>query len=396
MNIRKILFNGVCMVAVVLSCNSNQSVKKQEKPAVNNCVKKDSTKDAGKEKALTSAMFKLNETAKFFAGMPVDSASEFFNLTKTNEWKNHHQIMDSAFKKFERNAAKAGEWRDKEISDLKSIKTVFYPFSGPDFLYVNTFFPDATKYILIGMEENGSVPRLDSIKVKSMGEIFKKLQYTLHDILQLSFFVTYDMHKDFSNQTIDGTTPILMIFMARTGKVIVNIAPMKINSKGDIDSLGKGEKFKNVVNKVMAISYHDKGCNIIKTVYYLKNNLGSAAMARNTTFTKCLQKLDSSNTVTLVKSAQYLMHQPEGFSIIRNIILSRSSAILQDDTGIPYRWYDQKKWKLTLYGTYVRPIKSFTKCYQTDMYSAFQQSAKPLGFHVGYGKVFNLELARRK
>ena len=386
----------MCIVAVVLSCNSNQPVKKQEKPVANNCIKKDSTKDAGKEKAMTQAMFKLNETAKFFAGMPVDSASEFFNLTKTNEWKNHHQIMDSAFAKFERNAAKAREWRDKDISDLKSVKTVFYPFSGPDFLYVNTFFPEAKNYILIGMENVGSVPIHDSIKTKKMNDLFKRLQYTLHDILQLSFFVTYDMGKDFKHEIIDGTTPIIMIFLVRTGKVIVDITPMKIIGNGKMDSLSKGEKFKKGMNKVMSIRYHEKDCNEIRTVYYFENNLGTPNMSNDKPFTMFLQKLDSTNTVTLIKSAQYLLYQPVGFSIIRNIIFDRSLAILQDDTGIPYKMYDQKKWKLTLYGNYIRPIKSFEKCFQQDMYNAFQKSAKPLGFHVGYGKVFNLELARRK
>ena len=39
-------------------------------------------------------------------------------------------------------------------------------------------------------------------------------------------------------------------------------------------------------------------------------------------------------TSTYLKSASYLMHRPT-FSIIRNLILSESENILQDDSGIP-------------------------------------------------------------
>ena len=35
---------------------------------------------------------------------------------------------------------------------------MFYMFSGPDFLYANAFFPNASTYILCGIEPVGPVP----------------------------------------------------------------------------------------------------------------------------------------------------------------------------------------------------------------------------------------------
>ena len=392
MKLKRILLNGFLGAVVLLSCNGNQAKKNNQ----SNSSPKDSIQNVAKnEPKMSHEMFQLNETAKFIAGMNVDTAGHFYKYSKTGEWKKYHLMMDSIFNHYEENASKAVEWRDREINDLKKIPTVFYPFSGPDFLYVNILFPDAKKYILIGLEGCGSVPQIDSVKEKSLGVIFKGFHRALHDIMKLSFFVTWDMTKDLANQTVDGTTPIICLFMARTNKVIVDVTPMKINAKGEIDSLAKGEKFQTVVNKVMSFRFHDKGSKEIKTLYYLSNNLGSTAMSRNKPFTTFIEHLDSANTVTLLKSAQYLPHQV-GFKTIRSLVLSRSKAILQDDTGIPYNGYDTKKWNVTVFGVYTKPIQSFANFYQQDMFDAFKKSAKPLNFRIGYGKVYNLELARKK
>jgi len=35
---------------------------------------------------------------------------------------------------------------------------MLYMFSGPDFLYANVFFPEATTYVLSGLEPVGGMP----------------------------------------------------------------------------------------------------------------------------------------------------------------------------------------------------------------------------------------------
>ena len=46
--------------------------------------------------------------------------------------------------------------RDPNIPDAFASKaTMFYMFSGPDFLYADTFFPNASTYILCGIEPMG-------------------------------------------------------------------------------------------------------------------------------------------------------------------------------------------------------------------------------------------------
>ncbi len=42
--------------------------------------------------------------------------------------------------------------------------TMFYMFSGPDFLYANAFYPNAKTYVLSGLEPVGTVPDLTTLR----------------------------------------------------------------------------------------------------------------------------------------------------------------------------------------------------------------------------------------
>ena len=94
-----------------------------------------------------------------------------------------------------------------------------------------------------------------------------------------------------------------------------------------------------------------------------------------------------------------MIHKPE-FSIIRDRVLSQSVAVLQDDSGIPYRFYVSPDWRVQLYGEYTRPYGSFRWLEQPDLQKAYSTlGPKPLPFRIGYGykKVpSNLLFAGRK
>jgi len=93
-----------------------------------------------------------------------------------------------------------------------------------------------------------------------------------------------------------------------------------------------------------------------------------------------------------------MLHRKE-FSLIRNLVLENSGAVLQDDSGIPYRWFGSDLWKVQLYGDYDRPYGSFKYMEQADLRNAYKQpGTKPLPMHVGYGYrkiTSNLLLAKR-
>jgi hypothetical protein len=79
------------------------------------------------------------------------------------------------------------------------------------------------------------------------------------------------------------------------------------------------------------------------------------------------------------------MHR-ETFSSIRNFILEHSDYVLQDDSGIPVRYFEEAKWNRQFYGSYIKPIDLFAVRYQPDLRQIYQSNPniKNLGFGIGY------------
>ncbi len=87
--------------------------------------------------------------------------------------------------------------------------------------------------------------------------------------------------------------------------------------------------------------------------------------------------------MSLVKAASYLMHA-DGFSNVRNFLTEHSDILVQDDSGIPLRAFDDH-WRLRFFGNYVAPIELFQKHYQPDLAAAYARSnPADLGFAFGY------------
>jgi hypothetical protein len=74
----------------------------------------------------------------------------------------------------------------------------------------------------------------------------------------------------------------------------------------------------------------------------------------------------------------------DGFSRVRDFLLSHSRLIVQDDSGIPIRYFEREKWSLRFFGTYVGPIELFKQHYQPKLTELFQQSNPP-EFGIGFG-----------
>jgi hypothetical protein len=117
-----------------------------------------------------------------------------------------------------------------------------------------------------------------------------------------------------------------------------------------------------------------------QSLYYFKTDLSNGG--GNGTFLAFCKR--HAPGASLIKSASYLMHDG-GFSTVRNFLLANSTVIVQDDSGIPYRDFDQNRWNVKLYGVYEGPISLFAKHYQPDLAAAFERSRSGnLGFAFGY------------
>jgi hypothetical protein len=203
------------------------------------------------------------------------------------------------------------------------------------------------------------------------------------------------MKQELFNDTIDGVTPIISVLMVRSGREIVSIRNVRLTEQGAIaDTKEDGQPIEQ--GDMVEFKYFRHGTNKLQTLYYLKADLSNGGFPRNKALTAYVNQFDAGTTVTFIKSASYLMHMTY-FSGIREGILNHTSAVLQDDSGIPLPFYDTEKWDVTLYGTFEKPISMFGKYTQPELREAYEQAdPKPLNFRIGYARQSNLQIARKK
>lgn len=336
----------------------------------------------------------LNDAARFVAGMPIENhESKLYALTQTEAWKAHSKNMDQIWNSFLQTAPKVMAFSQNELNEVNTkCKTVFYPFGGPDYLFPNTFFPNMDTYFLIGLERPGN-----AIKVKHPSTATYRLyQNAVSDILNLSFFRTLDMKVELANDTIDGVVPIISMLMARSDRQIVSITHKKINEEGTIVDMDENDATTGNRSKMVEIKYFRKGTNKLQTLYYLSTDLSNGGLEGNKPLMAYIDKLDQATTACFIKSASYLMHTSY-FSIIRDAVLNHACAVMQDDSGIPLRFYDKSKWDINLYGAFTQPINMFVKYPQPELRDAYQtQEPKPINFRIGYARQSNLQLCLLK
>jgi hypothetical protein len=299
----------------------------------------------------------VDETAKFLAGVPVNGA-----LTAAMEapgWQEHATAMDEAWNRKSRlQISPISDWMQTNAPDAyNATGTMYYMFSGPDALYANVFFPRANTYILAGLEPIGNVPDLTQVPPDALSPQLAALRGSMDTILKFQYFITKDMRAGLGAGQINGTLPILYVFLARLGYTI--------NDAVHVSAPAEGVK----------ITFSGNG-QAPQTLYYFKTDLSGGG-------SKFLQWCAARGPgVSLLKAASYLMHT-DGFSGVRNFLLNNSRIIIQDDSGIPLRAFPQG-WRIDCYGRYV-PHDEFRKYWQPDLAALFEKDPPTeLGFAFGY------------
>ena len=108
---------------------------------------------SGAARASRSETATADDTARFLAGLRPSPTSPLTALTKDPTWISHARYFDSIFTREENtNLSKIRDFSKKYLPDKHG--TVLYMFSGPDFLYATSFFPNGL-YIRVGRSGTG-------------------------------------------------------------------------------------------------------------------------------------------------------------------------------------------------------------------------------------------------
>jgi hypothetical protein len=317
----------------------------------------------------------VNDTARFLAGLPPSAESPLTPLTKDPSWQRHARFFDTAFGQLEqRQLSKIRSWAGANLAAPRP--TMFYMFSGPDFLYANAFYSEASTYVLSALEPVGSVPDLTRLPRGGIGSSLHNVERSLSTIINYSFFITNLMKTDLRAGQLNGALPILYVFLVRSGKTIRDVTPVTLDDSGALlpQATTTG---KNLAQGVKILFAGSDGAE--RTLYYFSTDLSNSGV-KNSGFLKFCETLAPGNS--LIKSASYLLHSGN-FTTVRAFLLNNSATVIQDDSGIPLSNYDPKKWRFFPFGRYAGPIGTFPGRYQQSYAELFRRS-QPMSFGIGY------------
>ncbi|MGI4871611.1 MAG: hypothetical protein ACRYFX_10585 [Janthinobacterium lividum] len=346
----------------------------------------------------------VQNVADYLAGLPPQASSALATLAAAPTWQAFAKDQDKSWAKYTAtHTSRMNKWAATELDSVRQASTtLFYPFSGPDFLNAFTFFPTSSTYVMVGLEPVGSVPTRANLQNPVLLRAVKK---SLWSVLNFSFFRTNDMAVDLKSVNLDGTLPLILLFAARTGNHIEAVRPVQLDPQGQLlDATapvpGQPLTQKAVLTNIPGVEIKIQAPDgTQKTIYYFSADVSDYKLATHPALLRYVRSLGP--LTTYVKSATYLMHKSY-FSKIRNLVLDRSSYLLQDDSGIAMKYFPKNAWDFTYYGTYRRPIPLFAKQYQPELTTIYHDSlhhARPLPFGTGYNwqqKDSNLLLAKRR
>jgi hypothetical protein len=298
-------------------------------------------------------------------------------------WISFARVMDQSWARFKRRQLEVMEaWASRELSQAQ-CPTVFYPFSGPDFVNMFTLFPRAQTYLMVSLEP---VDEIRCFSAPSDYSFFPGLQRSLYDLLQLSFFITPKLRASLGKYDIKGVLSVLLFFMAREGIQVEDVQYWVMQPEGTIlETAATAAPIACSPGDIPGVKITFTGPDAGKpqTLYYFRFNLNNDSMRQNQQFLSFLEKFGPLTTFS--KAASYLMHKPY-FSAIRQFILDKSSAVLESDSAIPVTYFNPSVWNLQFYGCYHEPIALFDSRYQPELAEIYQtnQDIRPLPFGICY------------
>ncbi len=384
-----LIYPLIAILLLSISCSTDDSNArlKTEKDRMDS-IKKRATDSIASIPAWSTAN-PYNDFACLIAGVSNPGSKYNHLLDSNSAWKKNTEFIKTSWHKLDTaRLEKISKWKNQEFpAALKAASTVFYPFSGPDFLTAFTFFPDMDTLVMLGLEKPGRFPELEKMNDSQAENYVQDLNSCLTDIFSKSYFITRNMQRQLSNQKVNGILPVIAFFMEETGNQITDVSYLLTRT----DSLSKTSSIVEIdYNKIGKESPLGLKINYVHgrklgTVYYYRFDISNKNFNDSAAFYVRLNKMNPA--VTYMKSASYLMYN-KMMSNIREFILRKSKFILQDDTGVPYSLLVQEnKWDIKLYGEYTRPVKDFPYLHEDQLLkSACMQTPPPpdLPFHLGY------------
>jgi hypothetical protein len=349
------------------------------------------------ETAPLEALSPLDAEARFLAGLSSGTGGPFAALEETPAWKAHQSELSGMWTKLDtKRLTPMREWAKAELwPRIEPARPLVYFFGGPDAISADVLYPEAPTLVLCGLERPGETAPLDKLPPAEVENALVSLRRTIRTTVDVSYFITSRMGGDMIKSPLKGVLPVLFLFLARNGEHLVDVAAISIDPTSGAVTEVPAPPETGVGGWRM--HFRRSPSDPVRELVYLRLDLSNANAAKVPGFFTYLETLGTTNA--FLKAASYIMHD-RSFSRARAHLLDHSSSVLEDDSGIPFKFLNTPDWELTYFGTYTPPKGQFVKAIQTEMLKAWSGAPKrPLPYKTGYahsGADSHLLLARRK
>jgi len=268
-------------------------------------------------------------------------------------------------------------WSAAEIAP-KAGGTVFYPFSGPDFVTVSHAFPQADRYVMVAMQAAGAPVTLATIPPARAQAFQAKFIREWMKFSRLAFFRTDDLNEDQRDQFAPiGVTTILSTFALYSGYDVTDIYPIVYDENTD-------SFIKSATGPWRSVRLMLSKAGKPVTLDYVSLDLSDSSLSKNEPMRKWLAR-EAHNPV-LIKAASHLL-QETYFSVLRDILVANATTVVQDETGLDYTYLSQIG-SVDLYGGFLYPHELFNRRKQESLGKAYRESTtvKSLPFAFSYNK----------
>lgn len=324
-----------------------------------------------------------DERAKFLAGVPLPEGAALAPLQNSPDYAAHVKALAELSQHYDKfYFSKMRAWSARELAPrLPTNAPVYYFFGGPDAVSVLALFPDAPVYILSGLEKVGGIPDPSTLTPESLTQGLANLRESVKVVLSYGHFITKDMKTELDQSAFRGVLPLLSTFIAFTGGEILRVEPIGVKPDGTLAA--PDTETSGAILPGVKITFRRAPEAREQVLYYVRADASDGALQANDAILKWAGRFGPG--IVYLKAASYLLHE-EYFSRIRKFLLSHGQAVLQDDSGIPFRFFEKGPWRYWLFGTYSETLDIFKKYRQPDLDRAFSRpgAAAELPFGTGY------------
>lgn len=349
-----------------------------------------------------------DDLARFLAGVELPAGSALGKRTRTEWYRRHARLIMASWSRYRQTTIlPLGEWARRQR--LAGHKRVFYPFAGPDLVNALTIFPAAESIVLFGLEPPGQLPDITTMDRTLLEAGLGALRGTLATFLTANHFFTREMGRRMDATSFSSVSGLFLFFLAASDCEVLRLSPIALGATGRIEPGREGD---NLTDPASPPRQRIPGIEILfrrnsgpaGTIRYFMLDVSDAALgAHSPGFAGFLRS--GGRYATILKAASYLLHRdfrrdaPPHFATLREILLGQSDIIIQDDSGIPLRFFRQADWRLAFFGKYTQPVPEFAHRMQQDLWDRMcYTSSGPLPFFFGYDRrpgAANIMIAER-